>query len=76
MLRKGLPWFPSSAVIANIGANMSIGATIMHVLLWYGRDIIQVIRKYRVSNSVSFFLSLSKKNLSETFRPVKIMILI
>ena len=29
---------------------MSIGATVMHVLLWYGKDIIEVIRKYRVSS--------------------------
>ena len=28
---------------------MSIGATVMHVLLWYGKDIIENIRKYRVS---------------------------
>ena len=46
---KGLPWFPSSAIIAYIGANMAIGATVTHVLLWYGKDIIEIIRKYRVS---------------------------
>lgn len=46
---KGLPWFASSAVIANIGFNMSIGATITHVLLWYGKDIIKNIRNYQVS---------------------------
>ena len=33
---------------------MSIGATIMHVLLWYGKDIIKNIKRYRVS---PFFLS-------------------
>lgn len=44
-----MPWFASSAVLAYIGANMAIGATVMHVLLWYGKDIIENIRKYRVS---------------------------
>ena len=46
---KGLPWFASSQIISNIGFNMSIGATIMHVLLWYGKDIIKNIKRYRVS---------------------------
>ena len=45
----GLPWFASSQVIAKIGANMAIGATITHVFVWYGKDIINVIKKYRVS---------------------------
>ena len=52
---KGLPWFASSGVINYIGSNLSIGATITHVLLWYGKDIIGVIRNYRVSFSYLFF---------------------
>lgn len=45
---KGLPWFASSQVINRISSNLAIGATITHVLVWYGRDIIDVIKKYRV----------------------------
>ena len=47
--RQGLPWFASSQVITKIGSNLAIGATITHVFLWYGKDIVDVIRKYRVS---------------------------
>ncbi|KAF7421318.1 hypothetical protein PC9H_011840 [Pleurotus ostreatus] len=43
----GLPWFASSQVLAKIGANLAIGATITHVVLWYGKDILKVIRNYR-----------------------------
>ncbi|KAJ7890176.1 peptide transporter MTD1 [Mycena olivaceomarginata] len=45
---QGLPWFASSQVLTKIGTNLSIGATITHVVLWYGRDIVEVIRRYRV----------------------------
>ncbi|KAJ7765937.1 hypothetical protein DFH07DRAFT_810241 [Mycena maculata] len=45
---QGLPWFVSSQVLSNIGTNLSIGATITHVVLWYGKDILEVIRQYRV----------------------------
>lgn len=31
-----------------IGSNMAIGASVMHVFLWYGKDILAVINKYRV----------------------------
>ncbi|KAG2006353.1 peptide transporter MTD1 [Coprinopsis cinerea AmutBmut pab1-1] len=44
---EGLPWFASSQVVAKIAHNLAIGSTITHVLIWYGKDIIQVIRKYR-----------------------------
>ncbi|KAH6893967.1 peptide transporter MTD1 [Coprinopsis sp. MPI-PUGE-AT-0042] len=47
----GLPWFATSQVIAKIGANLAIGATVTHVLLWYGKDIIEVIRKYRAGEA-------------------------
>ncbi|KAG6853744.1 hypothetical protein C0991_001760 [Blastosporella zonata] len=45
---KGLPWFASSQVLTKIGANLAIGATITHVALWYGKEIISVIKKYRM----------------------------
>lgn len=28
-----------------VGSNMAIGATVVHVFLWYGRDIIDMIKK-------------------------------
>ncbi|TCD60776.1 hypothetical protein EIP91_009533, partial [Steccherinum ochraceum] len=47
----GLPWFASSQVLTKIGANLAIGATITHVLVWYGKDIIEVIRQERRGES-------------------------
>nr|AUB29454.1 oligopeptide transporter [Flammulina velutipes]QED11046.1 oligopeptide transporter 2 [Flammulina velutipes] len=47
----GLPWFASSQVLAKIGDNMAIGATITHVFIWYGKDIINVIKKYRAGET-------------------------
>ncbi|KAF8148520.1 OPT oligopeptide transporter protein-domain-containing protein [Mycena galopus ATCC 62051] len=44
---QGLPWFSSSQVLYKIGTNLSIGATITNVILWYGRDIVEVIKRYR-----------------------------
>lgn len=49
-LSQGLPWFASSQVLTKIGNNLAIGATVMHVFLWYGKDIIEVIKKYKVAN--------------------------
>lgn len=49
-LFQGLPWFASSQVLTKIGNNLAIGATVMHVVLWYGKDIIEVIKKYKVVN--------------------------
>ncbi|KAL0953014.1 hypothetical protein HGRIS_007218 [Hohenbuehelia grisea] len=43
----GLPWFASSQVLAKIGSNLAIGATLTHVAVWYGKDILQVIKNYR-----------------------------
>ncbi|KAF9494717.1 OPT oligopeptide transporter [Pleurotus eryngii] len=37
----GLPWFASSQVPTEIGSNLAIGATITHVVIWYGKDIIK-----------------------------------
>ncbi|KAF5378543.1 hypothetical protein D9615_007071 [Tricholomella constricta] len=47
----GLPWFASSQVLAKIGHNLAIGATIMHVAVWYGKDIIDVIKKFRAGEN-------------------------
>ncbi|PCH44089.1 peptide transporter MTD1, partial [Wolfiporia cocos MD-104 SS10] len=35
----GQPWQSGSTVIYNLGINMSIGATFVHIGLWYGKDI-------------------------------------
>ncbi|KAH9830857.1 OPT oligopeptide transporter [Rhodofomes roseus] len=35
----GQPWQSGSTVIYNLGINLSIGATIVHIALWYGKDI-------------------------------------
>lgn len=43
----GLPWFASSQVISKVGWNMAIGATVTHVLIWYGKEIVSVIKKHR-----------------------------
>ncbi|THG98062.1 hypothetical protein EW145_g7487 [Phellinidium pouzarii] len=48
----GLPWFASSQVLTKIGANLAIGATITHVIIWYGRDIMDVIRRERTGEVV------------------------
>ncbi|KAJ6453791.1 peptide transporter MTD1 [Mycena sanguinolenta] len=48
---QGLPWFASSQVLTKIGTNLSIGATITHVLLWYGKDIIEVVKRYRAGDT-------------------------
>ncbi|KAJ7503623.1 peptide transporter MTD1 [Mycena galericulata] len=48
---QGLPWFASSQVLTQIGTNLSIGATITHVALWYGKDIIEVIKRYRAGDA-------------------------
>ncbi|KAJ7599039.1 peptide transporter MTD1 [Mycena floridula] len=47
----GIPWFAPSNVLYKIGANFAIGATITHVFLWYGKEILEVIRKYRNNES-------------------------
>jgi hypothetical protein len=45
---EGLPYFSAAQILWKIGSNLAIGATIMHVIVWYGKDIIDVIKKYRV----------------------------
>lgn len=48
----GLPWFAPTQVLYKLGANLAIGATICHVFLWYGKEIIDVIQKERKGESV------------------------
>ncbi|TFY64780.1 hypothetical protein EVJ58_g2402 [Rhodofomes roseus] len=35
----GQPWQSGSTVIYNLGINMSIGATFVHIALWHGKEI-------------------------------------
>ncbi|KAH8101838.1 peptide transporter MTD1 [Cristinia sonorae] len=42
----GLPWLASSQVISKVGENLAIGATFTHVFIWYGKPIIEAIKKY------------------------------
>ena len=48
----GLPWFAGSQVLTKIGSNLAIGATIVHVILWYGKDVLQVIRNERTGKKI------------------------
>ncbi|KAJ7643180.1 peptide transporter MTD1 [Mycena rosella] len=47
---QGLPWLAASQVLTRIGINLSVGATVTHVILWYGKDIIESIRRYRAGD--------------------------
>ena len=47
----GLPWSAPTILLYSIGANLAIGATITHVLLWYGKEIMEVIHKYRAGEN-------------------------
>lgn len=38
-------------VLTKIGTNLAIGATFTHVFLWYGKDIVDAIRKYRAGDN-------------------------
>lgn len=39
LAEQGPPWLAASTVLFNIGTNMAVGATIIHIALWYGKDI-------------------------------------
>ncbi|KAF9262064.1 OPT oligopeptide transporter [Marasmius fiardii PR-910] len=43
----GLPWFAASQAIAKIGASISIGASVTHILIWNGRTVWRTIKKGR-----------------------------
>ncbi|ESK86285.1 oligopeptide transporter [Moniliophthora roreri MCA 2997] len=47
LAEQGLPWFAGSNVLYKIGANLAIGATFTHVVLWYGKEIKEAISSYR-----------------------------
>jgi OPT family oligopeptide transporter len=38
-------------VLYKIGANLAIGATITHVIIWYGKDIVRVIKDARAGTT-------------------------
>ncbi|KIJ55709.1 hypothetical protein M422DRAFT_220506 [Sphaerobolus stellatus SS14] len=42
----GQPWQSGSSIIYNIGVSLAIGATFVHVALWYGKDIWTAFIKY------------------------------
>ncbi|KIJ51977.1 hypothetical protein M422DRAFT_776315 [Sphaerobolus stellatus SS14] len=42
----GQPWQSGSTVIFNLGANLSIGATFVHIGLWYGKDLYKAFSDY------------------------------
>ncbi|KAJ7207394.1 OPT oligopeptide transporter [Mycena haematopus] len=44
---QGLPWYSPSNVIAQIGASLSFGATITHILLWNSKQIWDAIKTGR-----------------------------
>lgn len=42
----GQPWQSGSTVIYNLGVNLSVGATFVHIGLWYGKDIYSAFMDY------------------------------
>ncbi|GJJ10991.1 hypothetical protein Clacol_005220 [Clathrus columnatus] len=42
----GQPWQSGSSVIYSLGINLSIGATFVHIGLWYGKEIWQAFYDY------------------------------
>ncbi|KZS99888.1 OPT oligopeptide transporter [Laetiporus sulphureus 93-53] len=42
----GQPWQSGSQVIYNLGINMSIGASFVHIALWHGKEIWSAFRDY------------------------------
>ncbi|KAH9941492.1 OPT oligopeptide transporter [Amylocystis lapponica] len=42
----GQPWLSSSNVILTLGVNMSIGATFVHIGLWYGKEVYAAFMSY------------------------------
>ncbi|KIY72610.1 OPT superfamily oligopeptide transporter [Cylindrobasidium torrendii FP15055 ss-10] len=39
----GLPWFAPSQIITKIGSSLAFGATITHLILWNGKQLIEAI---------------------------------
>jgi len=42
----GQPWQSGSTIIYNLGVNLSIGATFVHIALWHGKEIYGAFRDY------------------------------
>ncbi|GJJ13987.1 hypothetical protein Clacol_008244 [Clathrus columnatus] len=42
----GQPWQSGSTVIYNLGLNLSIGATFVHILLWHGKELYKAFADY------------------------------
>lgn len=43
---QGQPWQSGSTIIYNLGVNLSIGATFVHIGLWHGKEIYAAFRDY------------------------------
>ncbi|KAJ7595934.1 peptide transporter MTD1 [Mycena floridula] len=50
LAEQGLPWLAPTNVLSAIALNLSIGATVSHVILWYWKDIKLAIKEYRHDN--------------------------
>lgn len=42
----GQPWLSGSTVIFNLGLNLAIGATFVHIALWHGKELLDAFRSY------------------------------
>lgn len=51
LAEQGLPWFTPSNVMYLIGSNLAIGATLTHVLVWFGKPIMDSIKEYRAGTA-------------------------
>ncbi|KAJ7597691.1 OPT oligopeptide transporter [Mycena floridula] len=46
---QGLPWFAGTQVVAKIGASLSFGATITHMIIWNGKQVYDSIKEGRAN---------------------------
>ncbi|EIN10286.1 OPT oligopeptide transporter [Punctularia strigosozonata HHB-11173 SS5] len=44
---QGLPWFAATQTVAKIGASLSFGATITHMILWNGKQVWDAVKTSR-----------------------------
>ncbi|GAA5995294.1 hypothetical protein JCM5350_002071 [Sporobolomyces pararoseus] len=47
LAEQGIPWYAASNAIYYLGCNLSIGATLTHVGIWYWRPIVAAFKSYR-----------------------------
>ncbi|GAA5984472.1 hypothetical protein JCM11641_006993 [Rhodosporidiobolus odoratus] len=47
LAEQGLPWYAASNAIYYLGCNLSIGATLTHVGLWYWRPMLNAFKAFR-----------------------------